>query len=551
MLKKAAIYARFSSNNQRQESIFHQVEKIKQYANDNGIELVESYIDEAESGTTDQRTNFLKMINDAPTASWKYIVVYKMDRLSRNVSDALNYKKHLANLGIKIISVIEDFDTDTPEGGLFNLITMGLSQYYVENMKRETMAGILQNAKTGRHSGGRAPLGYKVKNDLHYEIDEVGAKAVRIIFNMIADKRPYTEITRTLKEHGLKTIEGNDFRPNFVDLISNRKYLGEYVYNRTVSKDALGKRRNRLSKPESEIIRLKGAIPQLIDEELFNRAQEAINSRKRGKFNTWAKSKYLLSGRIQCSICGRSVLGNVSFRTDLRAPVIQYRCVTKGVKKCSLKAVNMLNFDNVIIGFLKDVLLEEDNLKTLKKIVNQQSINYIEKQKAVITQLQLRLETLQNNIKTINSSLANSNKAMEKILYSELKESILEKERIESEIETLKTRKQPEAKLSNEIKSLIRPDRRLLKSMEIENHKLVLSKYIKRLRLSNEGVIIHIPLYLFINNINNEATLPLRIRRYFIVNPEKYKLPASLEAYEVFLDELNWHTRESEKLQKS
>jgi site-specific DNA recombinase len=539
LLKKAAIYARFSSNNQRQESIFHQVEKIKQYANDNGIELVESYIDEAESGTTDQRTNFLKMINDAPTASWKYIVVYKMDRLSRNVSDALNYKKHLANLGIKIISVIEDFDTDTPEGGLFNLITMGLSQYYVENMKRETMAGILQNAKTGRHSGGRAPLGYKVKNDLHYEIDEVGAKAVRIIFNMIADKRPYTEITRTLKEHGLKTIEGNDFRPNFVDLISNRKYLGEYVYNRTVSKDALGKRRNRLSKPESEIIRLKGAIPQLIDEELFNRAQEAINSRKRGKFNTWAKSKYLLSGRIQCSICGRSVLGNVSFRTDLRAPVIQYRCVTKGVKKCSLKAVNMLNFDNVIIGFLKDVLLEEDNLKTLKKIVNQQSINYIEKQKAVITQLQLRLETLQNNIKTINSSLANSNKAMEKILYSELKESILEKERIESEIETLKTRKQPEAKLSNEIKSLIRPDRRLLKSMEIENHKLVLSKYIKRLRLSNEGVIIHIPLYLFINNINNEATLPLRIRRYFIVNPEKYKLPASLEAYEVFLDELN------------
>ena len=234
MLKKAAIYARFSSNNQRQESIFHQVEKIKQYANDNGIEIVESYIDEAESGTTDQRTNFLKMINDAPTASWKYIVVYKMDRLSRNVSDALNYKKHLANLGIKIISVIEDFDTDTPEGGLFNLITMGLSQYYVENMKRETMAGILQNAKTGRHSGGRAPLGYKVKNDLHYEIDEVGAKAVRIIFNMIADKRPYTEITRTLKEHGLKTIEGNDFRPNFVDLISNRKYLGEYVYNRTV-----------------------------------------------------------------------------------------------------------------------------------------------------------------------------------------------------------------------------------------------------------------------------------------------------------------------------
>ena len=539
MLKKAAIYARFSSNNQRQESIFHQVEKIKQYANDNAIEIVETYVDEAESGTTDQRTNFLKMINDATNASWKYIIVYKMDRLSRNVSDALNYKKHLANLGIKIISVIEDFDTDTPEGGLFNLITMGLSQYYVENMKRETMAGIFQNAKTGRHSGGRAPLGFKVKDDLHYEIDPIGAEAIKIIFQMIAEKRPYTEITKTLKEKGYKTIEGNDFRPNFVDMISNRKYLGEYVYNRTVSKDASGKRRNRLSKPESEIIRLKGAIPQIIDEDLFNRANEAINARKRGKFNTWAKSKYLLTGRVQCTICGRSVLGNVSFRTDLRAPVIQYRCVTKGVKKCSLMAVNMLNFDNVIINFLKDVLLEEENLKSLKRIINQETIKHIQSLRDKIVSLQEKAAVLESNIKTINISLANSNKAMEKILYSELKESIVEKERLEAEIEQLRLLKEPVAKYLNDIKGLIRPDRRLLKTLDIENHKIVLSKYIKRIRLSNDGATIHVPLNLFVDGLYSQATIPFRINRYFIVNPQKYSLPRNLDSYDVINEVLN------------
>ena len=539
MLKKAAIYARFSSNNQRQESIFHQVEKIKQYANDNAIEIVETYVDEAESGTTDQRTNFLKMINDATNASWKYIIVYKMDRLSRNVSDALNYKKHLANLGIKIISVIEDFDTDTPEGGLFNLITMGLSQYYVENMKRETMAGIFQNAKTGRHSGGRAPLGFKVKDDLHYEIDPIGAEAIKIIFQMIAEKRPYTEITKTLKEKGYKTIEGNDFRPNFVDMISNRKYLGEYVYNRTVSKDASGKRRNRLSKPESEIIRLKGAIPQIIDEDLFNRANEAINARKRGKFNTWAKSKYLLTGRVQCTICGRSVLGNVSFRTDIRAPVIQYRCVTKGVKKCSLMAVNMLNFDNVIINFLKDVLLEEENLKSLKRIINQETIKHIQSLRDKIVSLQEKAAVLESNIKTINMSLANSNKAMEKILYSELKESIVEKERLEAEIEQLRLLKEPVAKYLNDIKGLIRPDRRLLKTLDIENHKIVLSKYIKRIRLSNDGATIHVPLNLFVDGLNSQATIPFKINRYFIVNPQKYSLPRNLDSYDVINEVLN------------
>jgi hypothetical protein len=202
-------------------------------------------------------------------------------------------------------------------------------------------------------------------------------------------------------------------------------------------------------------------------------------------------------------------------------------------------AVNMLNFDNVIINFLKDVLLEEENLKSLKRIINQETIKHIQSLRDKIVSLQEKAAVLESNIKTINMSLANSNKAMEKILYSELKESIVEKERLEAEIEQLRLLKEPVAKYLNDIKGLIRPDRRLLKTLDIENHKIVLSKYIKRIRLSNDGATIHVPLNLFVDGLYSQATIPFRINRYFIVNPQKYSLPRNLDSYDLINEVLN------------
>jgi site-specific DNA recombinase len=538
-LKKAAIYARFSSNNQRQESIFHQVEKIKQYANDNGIEIVETYVDEAESGTTDQRTNFLKMINDAQTASWKYIIVYKMDRLSRSVADALNYKKHLAGLGIRIVSVIEDFDTDTPEGGLFNLITMGLSQYYVENMKRETMAGIMQNAKTGRHSGGRAPLGYKVKDDLHYEIDPVGAEAVKIIFNMIEQRQTYTEITKVLKEKGYKTIEGNDFRPNFIDIVTNRKYLGEYVYNRTISKDHLGKRRNRLSKPESEIVRIKEAMPRIIEDEQFKRVQEIVASRKKGKFNTWAKSKYLLSGRTQCAICGKAIVGNVSFRTDERAPIMQYRCQTKGVNRCHLKSLNMINLDKFVVWFLKDVLLNEKNSKSLKLILEDKVNRIVENSISRQADIKNKISSIDDTLKVINGNLANSNKAMEKILYSEIKEAIIQREKHEIELESISSLNMPKVKYLNDLRTIISSFRKQIKDLNIENNKKAIAALIQRIKLNNESIIIHFSINPFVDSLVSHESIAFIIPREFVAWPGRNELSSNIDVFETINDHLN------------
>ncbi|MDC7243685.1 MAG: recombinase family protein, partial [Sphaerochaetaceae bacterium] len=148
MIKKKAVgYARYSSTNQREESIVRQIESIREFCEKNNLDLIEEYIDEAQSATTDRRDNFQRMMDDAMFGDWDFIVVYKMDRLSRNVADAMHYKKKLSKVGIRLLSVIEDFDETTPEGGFFNLITLGISEFYVKNLAREAFAGQMQNAK--------------------------------------------------------------------------------------------------------------------------------------------------------------------------------------------------------------------------------------------------------------------------------------------------------------------------------------------------------------------------------------------------------------------
>jgi site-specific DNA recombinase len=192
----------FSNTKQREESIMHKLDKVREYCLKNGFELVEEYIDEAQSATTDKRIRFQEMINDAEFADWRYIVVYKFDRLSRNVSDAFHYKKHLLKLGKQIISVIEDFDSNTLEGGFFNLISMGMSEFYVNNMRREIIAGLMQNARSARATGGISPLGYGYGKDQKHFVIEHEAEAVRLIFQMVADGYSYKDIAKTLNEKG-------------------------------------------------------------------------------------------------------------------------------------------------------------------------------------------------------------------------------------------------------------------------------------------------------------------------------------------------------------
>lgn len=139
-------YARFSSENQRAESILAQVRAIEEYCKRNGYRLIKIYKDEAISGTsTEDREQFLQMIDDSKNKDFKFVIVHKFDRFARNRYDHAMYEKKLEDNGVKLISVTEQL-TDSPESVILKSVLTGMNEYYSLNLAREVKKGQKENA---------------------------------------------------------------------------------------------------------------------------------------------------------------------------------------------------------------------------------------------------------------------------------------------------------------------------------------------------------------------------------------------------------------------
>ena len=103
----AVIYARYSSSNQREESIAGQLRDCRQYAERNGLVVIEEYTDSAMTATSDRRPSFQRMIQDAEKHTFQVVLVWKLDRFARDRYDAAFYRKQLRENGAKLVSVME------------------------------------------------------------------------------------------------------------------------------------------------------------------------------------------------------------------------------------------------------------------------------------------------------------------------------------------------------------------------------------------------------------------------------------------------------------
>ena len=126
-MKTAAIYARYSSDKQNEQSIEGQLRVCQNYAKTNDILIVDTYIDRAMTGTNDNRPDFRRMIKDSAKKQWDYILVYRLDRFSRNKYETAIHKKTLKDNGVKVISAMENIP-DTPEGIILESLLEGVKQ---------------------------------------------------------------------------------------------------------------------------------------------------------------------------------------------------------------------------------------------------------------------------------------------------------------------------------------------------------------------------------------------------------------------------------------
>ena len=186
-MKTAAVYARYSSDNQTEQSIEGQLRVCEEYAQRNDIVIVDTYIDRAMTGTNDNRPDFRKMIRDSAKKRWDFILVYKLDRFSRNKYETAIHKKTLKDNGVKVLSAMENIP-ETPEGIILESLLEGMNQYFSAELSQKIRRGMRETRLKGNYQGGPLLYGYKV-DGRKIVIDETEAETVRYIYQRVFQRR--------------------------------------------------------------------------------------------------------------------------------------------------------------------------------------------------------------------------------------------------------------------------------------------------------------------------------------------------------------------------
>ena len=375
----AVIYARYSSHNQREESIEGQIRECTAFANRNGMTVVGEYIDRALTGKNDNRANFQKMIHDSEKRNWDAVIVYTLDRIARNRYDSAMYKAKLKKNGVRLYYA-KQVIPDGPEGIILESVLEGMAEYYSENLARNVKRGMMENALACKTTGGKPALGYRLSENLQFEIDPVGAKVVREIYQLYADGKTAAEVIEYCNNCGYKTAMGRPFnRSSLTSIIRNEKYIGIY---------------------KAGDVEIEGGIPAIVDKALWDKVQGMIkhnyNTRARGK----AKMDYLLTTKLFCGHCGSPMLGESGTGRN-GTTYHYYKCF--GRKKgsdCDKKPEKKDWIEDFVVRHTVQTVLTDENIDMIStkamEIVNQDF-----QDTSVLEQLQAQLKDTEKRLTNI------------------------------------------------------------------------------------------------------------------------------------------------------
>ncbi len=502
---KAVAYARFSSDLQREESIEAQVRAIKEFAEKNGYALQKVYADRGISGTTDKRPEFQHMIDDAKNGKFDVVIVHKFDRFARSRYDSAIYRKELDKHNVKLISVVENFG-DSPEMIILEGLLESMSEYYVVNLAREVRKGLKENALSCRHTGGTPCLGYDVdKSTMKLVINEWEAEAVKLIFKLYLEGYGYTYIIGQLNKKGYKTKRGASFgRNSLYEILRNEKYSGVYVYNLSASKNAEGKFNRHKSKPDDEVIRIEGGVPQIITTDDFQKVQMIMKARQRKTAAFKAKQEYLLSGKIVCNECGCTYAWNSRKANSTHPLYISYRCTKRNGKiKCKNPEINRDLIESIVQKRLADKVFDERVLPEVISKYNEFAASKNTELISSITMIKDKIAETEKGIANIVNVIMQTGSVA---LSDKLKELECDKANFE---QTLHEKEQALSEMTVDekvLKQAFKKAKKMLESGTLSNKKAIIDRYVKQITLHRDKIVIEF-------NVTDTYTITEEIER--------------------------------------
>ncbi len=391
-MKGAVIYARYSSEKQNEQSIEGQLHICNQYAEANGLTIMDTYIDRAMTGTNDNRPAFQQMLADCEKAvPWDIVLVYAIDRFGRNsIEIAVNkqrLKKHKKTLISATQRTSENIDgTKNLDGILLENVYIGLAEYYSAELSQKVKRGMYETLRKGLYPGGVVPFGYRVENK-HVYVNEEEAEIVRSIFKQYAQGVLGRELLAQLQEKGI-TNHGRPFALNTLyNLLRMKKYIGILAYGGEV---------------------YTNIFPPIVPEALFEEVGSILLKNKHG--GTSREVEFLLKGKLICGYCGYHLQGDSGTSKSGRR-IYYYKCMGRKKKNiCEKEILPKEKLERAIIDATMQVFgtperisaIADEILKVHAKRMNDKSL----------------LSILNNERDDIKRALANIMKAVEQGIFN-------------------------------------------------------------------------------------------------------------------------------------
>ena len=342
---KAVIYARYSSDSQREKSIEGQLRECTAFAEKNGITILRHYIDRAFSAKTDNRPEFQNMIKDSNKKLFDMVIVWKLDRFARNRYDSARYKSQLKKNGVKVVSATEVI-SDGAEGIILESVLEGYAEYYSADLSEKVIRGMTDNTLKCKYNGGTLPIGYVIDDEQHFQLDPLTSPYILEAFKQYDEGATMTEIRDWLNEKGVKNTRGQALTYNSVQhLLNNRRYIGEFKYRDVVVPDG---------------------IPAIVPLDLFERVQEKMAKNKKAPARHKAEDDYLLTTKLFCGYCGAYLCGESG---TSRTGIVHhyYKCVSVKKKRteCHKKPVRKQWIEDMVVKETMDMLNDDKAIEAI------------------------------------------------------------------------------------------------------------------------------------------------------------------------------------------
>lgn len=377
-MQKTGIYVRVSTEEQAKEgfSIRAQEEKLKDYARIKDWNIYKIYSDEGISGKSIEcRPQIKELIKDIKSGHIKNVLVFKIDRLTRNTSDLIYLINLFNEYGCAFNSLCESIDTQTPSGRMFIKIIGIFAEFERENIVERTKLGFERKVKEGYSLCTRtASYGYdKCKGDKIQKINKREAAIVEEIFEMFVNGgMPFLDIAKNLNERNIPTKENSVWQARSIkNMLTNCNYIGNVRY---------------ATKDEKRNFEVKGNHEPIISEELYNEAQELIGSISKKSYTKRPKEENYFSGILYCGKCGAELAThNDSAKNKNGEKIFKggYRCKGHRRKTCNASNILHKNAETAFLNYLEQIEdfsaadeIQIKEMNSIKENKTQQKLNH-------------------------------------------------------------------------------------------------------------------------------------------------------------------------------